>query len=215
MFFYGYYTDAAEPIDKFVSLQNSQCVARYKWDVKASFIDIVTHSWPYPILWVILVDKSYPSGTHICGVIHREVNPPHGQLTVDEEWYNMNNSSIRIIVEHVLGRLCSLWKVLSSKCFWSTELYDHVFRFLLAATNLHTFRHPLRKDEPIIFRRYINIIFTLSVKKQEQDDKTYKRDTWIRLNEGFQSVLNLYRMTNGMMTHKNSYQPRIASDLSI
>lgn len=141
-------------------MRKSHCVATEKRYGQSAITDIETHSSRYPNLWAIIVYKGYQDEIEIYRGIYRKSNPPQGVLTVDEELENNIISSDRIIFEKFV-RLYILWKIVSSKYRWSTELYHPVFRFFLAMTIFHIILHPLRSEDLPFSRRYKNKLYTL------------------------------------------------------
>ena len=118
--------------------------------------DINLHAGQWRADWALLVDKEYQGALEICRAIHPKKKPQNGRLTIDEEQFNRQVSSDRIIVENYLGRLCSMWGVMDRKWKWAEDNYDDVFRLCLGLTNLHIHRKPLREEDLAGFQQVKN-----------------------------------------------------------
>ena len=90
--------------------------------------DVGIWSDKYANAWAILGHKDYQGAAEFLRLIHPSKKLPRGMLGMEDESFNREVSSDRIMVENWFGRMCTLFPVTSSKFRWAEKNYDTLFR---------------------------------------------------------------------------------------
>jgi hypothetical protein len=101
----------------------------------------------FPSSWAVLVDKGYQGLQTTMRAIYPTKKPRGGELSVEAIERNTKVSSDRVIVENYFGRVCGLWRTMSSTFSWSESRYDQLVNICFALTNFHASLYPLRAGD--------------------------------------------------------------------
>jgi len=140
----------------------------------------------YPNYWAVLLDKGYQGSREMFRALTPYKKPPRGVLTADQESYNKNLSSDRILVENYFGRMLSLWNIMAAKYRWGEELYDPITTWCVALTNYIVRDHPLRQEDIDWYKRYKNRLLSIgkAIKTKRSETQALYRSRRRRRLEG-------------------------------
>ena len=146
----------------------------------------------YPSHWAGLMDKGYQSASEALRAITPKKKPHLGIICRDDDVFNKNLSSDRILVENFFGRLCQLWSVLSTKFVWSETMYDTIFSLGIFFTNFHISIHRLRDADGCLHNRYRNRLDDIGETKKRKrllSQEMYRKKRKLRLSTGYRSTI--------------------------
>lgn len=107
----------------------------------------------------------------------------NGWLSASDRQRNQDISSDRMIVEKYFGRLCSS-NVIGGKWKWEGDVYDFVFMFAEALTNVHIMQNPLCDDDGVKYSCYNNEMMFIGEqsKKRAHTRREYRKRRCARLS---------------------------------
>ncbi len=163
-----------------------------KREDEENYSDNYAFSEEYQDQWSVIIDKGYQSASEVLRAIIPKKKPLRGILGKDDERFNKQLSSDRIIVENYFDQLGQLWAILSSKFVWSEKIYDGLFSLGGCFTNFHISIHKLRDGDGDWYNRHGNRLShigeSLKRKRVESQDK-YRKKRKLRLTVGYCSSI--------------------------
>jgi len=140
----------------------------------------------HPNYWAVLLDKGYQGSREMFRALTPHKKPPRGVLSAEQESYNKNLSSDRILVENYFGRMLSLWNIMAAKYRWGEELYDPITTWCVALTNYIVRDHPLRQEDIDWYKRYKNRLLSIgkAIKTKRSETQALYRSRRRRRLEG-------------------------------
>ncbi len=93
--------------------------------------------------WSVLVDSGYQGLQRQVKAILPHKKKPNRPFTRQQQRFNQELASERVICERFYGRLKTKFRIMSSKYRNSREEYVTVFKLCVALTNFHVIFHPL------------------------------------------------------------------------
>ena len=93
--------------------------------------------------WFVLVDAGYKGLQHLTNAILPHKKKPNKQLTKQQQKFNKDLASERVICERYYGRLKTRYRILATKYRNSRDDYKMVFELCVALTNYHIILYPL------------------------------------------------------------------------
>lgn len=94
--------------------------------------------------WGLLVDSGYQGLQHVIPtVILPEKKRAGRRLTRQQQKFNKELASERVICERYYGRMKGYYRIMTSKYRNTREEYATVFRICVALTNYHLISNPL------------------------------------------------------------------------
>lgn len=91
----------------------------------------------------VLVDSGYQGLQRVVKAILPHKKQPNRPLTRQQQRFNQELASERVICERFYGRLKTKFRIMSSKYRNSREEYQTIFQLSVALTNYHVILHPL------------------------------------------------------------------------
>ena len=91
----------------------------------------------------VLVDSGYQGLQRVVKAILPYKKQPNRPFTRQQQRFNQELASERVICERFYGRLKTKFRIMSSKYRNSREEYKMIFRLCTALTNYHVILHPL------------------------------------------------------------------------
>eukprot|EP00171_Calliarthron_tuberculosum_P021823 IDg21823t1 len=159
-----------------------------KGDEDKDIDDVYFMSDEYPNHWAFLADKGYQGAQEMIRCVIPFKKPARGVLSADQEKFNRDLSSDRILVENYFGRMLSLWNVMSQKWTWSETLYDTVVCMCVGLTNIHVDSKPLRSVDSDWYNRYMNRLLHIGdsrKRKRAETQAMYRERRKQRLRVGY------------------------------
>lgn len=142
-----HYTGAVSDLSIALENKDTHKAMLKKTEDEQNDIDYAEGAPAYPSSWAILADKGYQGLQSALRTIHPKKKPRGGELTVEDFERNSRVSSDRVIVENYFGRVCSLWRTMSSTFSWNESRYDQLVRLCFSLTNFHVSFYPLRASD--------------------------------------------------------------------
>jgi hypothetical protein len=93
--------------------------------------------------WYVLVDSGYKGLQHIANATLPHKKKPNKQLTKQQQKFNKELASQRVICERYYGRLKTRYRIIATKYRNSRDEYPTIFNLCVALTNYNIILHPL------------------------------------------------------------------------
>lgn len=93
--------------------------------------------------WSVLVDSGYQGLQRLVDAVLPHKKQPNRPFTRQQQRYNQELASERVICERFYGRLKTKFRIMASKYRNSREEYQTIFMLCVALTNYHILFHPL------------------------------------------------------------------------
>ncbi|KAH9103357.1 hypothetical protein LEN26_015310 [Aphanomyces euteiches] len=145
--------------------------------------------------WIVLADKGYQGLSNHLRAVTPVKRSPGSILTVEQEQFNADIATDRVIVENFFGRVNTLWSVADDLFLWKRENYDMFIQSCVALTNVHIRFLPLRAQDGQKYNQYLNRLTAIGmrlIEKRAATTQKYLRKRKQRLDTLIPNIENAY-----------------------
>lgn len=93
--------------------------------------------------WSVMADSGYQGLQRLVSAVLPHKKQPNRPVTRQQERFNQELASERVICERFYGRLKTKFRIMSTKYRNSREEYQGFFKLCVALTNYHIIEYPL------------------------------------------------------------------------